>query len=94
MKHIQRKMLRQSVPSLTLLVMLATSVASAGAQQSCRVAGESMGVEGLSEASGIAVSRRTPGLLWSHNDSGEPVIVAVDSVGTTRGLMSCSDSSI
>lgn len=33
----------------------------------------------LREASGLTVSRRTPGLLWSHNDSGEPLLFAVDS---------------
>jgi hypothetical protein len=26
------------------------------------------------EASGIAVSRRVPGLVWTHNDSGEPLL--------------------
>ncbi len=30
-----------------------------------------LSVPGLKEASGLAASRRNPGLLWSHNDSGD-----------------------
>lgn len=39
------------------------------------------------EASGLAASRRTPGLLWTHNDSGgEPVLYAVSpDTGDLRG---------
>ncbi|MBX3737671.1 MAG: hypothetical protein KF715_13320 [Candidatus Didemnitutus sp.] len=39
------------------------------------------------ETSGLAASRRTPGLLWTHNDSGgEPVLYAVASdTGDLRG---------
>lgn len=37
---------------------------------------------GLVESSGVAVSRRTPGILWSHNDSGDgPFLYAIDSTG-------------
>jgi hypothetical protein len=42
-------------------------------------------VRGLSEASGLAVSRRVPGRLWSHNDSGEPVVFALDASGSVTG---------
>lgn len=71
----------------TIGFALATVVhaVDAGAQQPCRVTGEAMSVQGLSEASGIAVSRKTPGVLWSHNDSGEPTLVALSTDGTTRG---------
>ena len=38
------------------------------------------------EASGLAVSRRTKGILWSHNDSGNaPVLFAIDVSGTVQG---------
>lgn len=38
------------------------------------------------EASGLAASRRTPGLLWTHNDSGgEPVLFALGLDGSLRG---------
>jgi hypothetical protein len=38
------------------------------------------------EASGLAVSRGHPGLLWTHNDSGnEAVLHAIEQTGTVRG---------
>lgn len=38
------------------------------------------------ESSGLALSRRTPGVLWTHNDSGhEPFLFAIDSTGRTLG---------
>lgn len=38
------------------------------------------------EASGLAVSRRDPGLIWTHNDSGNAaVLFAIDAAGTPRG---------
>ena len=40
----------------------------------------------LPEASGLAISRRTPGIIWSHNDSGnESVLYALDLDGVLRG---------
>jgi hypothetical protein len=40
----------------------------------------------LQESSGVAVSRRTPGLLWTFNDSGNaPWLFATDTLGTDRG---------
>jgi len=40
----------------------------------------------LAESSGLAVSVRNPGLLWSHNDSGNAaVLFALDATGTVRG---------
>lgn len=41
---------------------------------------------GLTEASGLAVSRRHPDLLWTHNDSGhEAELYAFDASGRLRG---------
>ncbi len=38
------------------------------------------------EASGLAVSQRTPGLIWTHNDSGgEPILFALGTDGSLRG---------
>jgi hypothetical protein len=40
----------------------------------------------IRESSGLAISRRTPGLLWSHNDSGnDAVLFALDAHGAMRG---------
>jgi hypothetical protein len=41
---------------------------------------------GVAESSGLAASRRNPGLLWTHNDSGdEPRIYCVTAVGGRCG---------
>lgn len=41
----------------------------------------------ITEASGIAASRRNPGTLWTHNDSGAgPRIFALSSTGATQAL--------
>ena len=40
---------------------------------------------GVGEASGVAVSRRTPGILWSHNDSGRASLFAFDNAGNAKG---------
>jgi hypothetical protein len=67
------------------LALISSTVAPAGGQQSCRVVGQSMSVNELPEASGVAVSRTTPGQLWLHNDSGQPALFAVALDGTPRG---------
>jgi hypothetical protein len=59
--------------------------AAADTAAPCRVLAS--GVElpaNLHEASGAAWSRRTPGLLWTHDDSGQPVLFGVDSGGGER----------
>ncbi len=43
-------------------------------------------IAGLSEASGIAASRNNAGVLWTHNDSGNPAVVfAMDTQGRLLG---------
>lgn len=51
----------------------------------CTPSGSPVPLAGLPEASGLAVSRRTPGRLWTHNDSGRPVLFALDSGGAVAG---------
>ncbi|HEX2095235.1 MAG TPA: hypothetical protein VHG28_22755 [Longimicrobiaceae bacterium] len=53
----------------------------------CRVSQRSVPLPGeVRESSGLAVSRRTPGVLWTHNDSGsDPSLFAVDSTGRLLG---------
>jgi hypothetical protein len=42
----------------------------------------------LMESSGVAVSREHPGVLWTHNDSGDgPYLYATDLRGTDRGFL-------
>ncbi len=51
-----------------------------------------LGALDLSEASGLVASRRLPGVLWSHNDSGEEVgrVFALGSDGAHRATVSLS----
>ncbi|MGH9895939.1 MAG: hypothetical protein ACREA0_28925, partial [bacterium] len=42
----------------------------------------------LTESSGVVVSRAHPGILWTHNDSGDgPYLYATDLHGTDRGAI-------
>jgi hypothetical protein len=41
----------------------------------------------LPEGSGLAASRRTPGRFWSHNDSGDAVLFALDGNGRVTGRL-------
>src|SRR3989442_1345774 len=63
---------------------LAISAASADTLRGsgmCRLDGERMALKEVPEASGVVVSRRTPGRLWVHNDSKDPILFAVDPNG-------------
>ena len=52
----------------------------------CVVVEGSTNLPDIPEASGLAVSRRNPGILWSHNDSGNAtVLFALDAAGALRG---------
>jgi hypothetical protein len=57
---------------------------------SCRAEGGLVRVPDLSEASGLAASVRAPGRFWSHNDSGEPVLFALDTGGRLAGRVTLS----
>jgi hypothetical protein len=75
-----------------VLVTLGSSLLAAWLSSSQRSAGPCVVASGpaklpdIPETSGLAVSRRSPGLLWSHNDSGNAaVLFALDSGGALRG---------
>jgi hypothetical protein len=48
-------------------------------------AGPLVRVPDLPEGSGVAASRRTPGRFWTHNDSGQGGLVAVNERGAVTG---------
>lgn len=52
---------------------------------SCTLTGVVMRLADLPEASGLAVSRAIPDGFWAHEDSGPPVLVAIDGRGRTAG---------
>ena len=73
----------------SLLVLPTTSTAAeqdgSTKAPTCQVAGALVRVPELPEGSGLAASKRSPGRLWAHNDSGDPVLLALDSKGTVVG---------
>jgi hypothetical protein len=60
----------------------------------CRPDGRIATIPELPEASGIAVSRRVPGRLWAHNDSGQPVLFAFDTRGSVTGRLRLADVTV
>lgn len=58
---------------------------SDAAAANCRVDVASVPLPGVPEASGLAASRRSPGVLWSHGDSGAPILIALDGRGAQKG---------
>jgi hypothetical protein len=76
------------------LMPSSAALTPAGDQQNgaaeCRPAGPVAAIAELPEASGIAVSRRVPDRLWAHNDSGQPVLFALDRRGAVTGRLRLS----
>jgi len=60
----------------------------------CKPATSVQRVAELPEGSGLAASRRTPGRFWSHNDSGDPVLFALDGNGRVTGRLSLSGAAV
>ena len=60
----------------------------------CHPQGRPVRVAELSEASGVAASRRNPGILWSLNDSGQPVIYALDASSAIVGRLHLSGAMV
>ena len=84
---------RRRWPALVLLLLTVAEAVDAAAQQSCRVASQSVSVPDVPEASGIAISQKLPGTLWSLNDSGEPTLFAISADGATRARVYVSGAS-
>jgi hypothetical protein len=69
-------------------ILVATGTASRAAPAAtCSQAGPLVGLSMLPEASGVTVSRRTPRLLWSINDSGQPLLFALDTSGASKNTL-------
>lgn len=70
-----------------MLVILVTACTSSSSQEGPFENGSVLGInanERLEEASGLAASRRYPGFLWTHNDSGHPPeLFLIDSAART-----------
>jgi hypothetical protein len=80
-----------------LLVSLASPSVTGQQERSapaCRPDGPVATIPELPEASGIAVSRRVPGRLWAHNDSGQPILFALDARGSVTGRLLLSGAAV
>jgi hypothetical protein len=75
------------------LVMAITAEAQQSAAR-CKPAPTLQRVAELPEGSGVAASRRMPGRFWSHNDSGDPVLFALDTNGQVVGRLSISGATV
>ncbi|SOD02510.1 NUDIX domain-containing protein [bacterium JGI 053] len=64
------------------------AAAPAASDSTCRVEEAPVALPNhLSEASGIAAGLRSPGVLWSHNDSGQPLLYAFAPDGSALGVV-------
>jgi hypothetical protein len=91
------KPVRSSARLLVLSVIawpVLVSVAHAQQARQCTPAGSLVPLVGLAEASGLASSRRVPGRLWTHNDSGQPILFALDSRGAVTGQLQVSGATV
>src|SRR5215207_364043 len=73
-----------------------TSPLTAAAEQPrrCQPSAALVRVPELPEGSGLAASRRTPGRFWSHNDSGDAVLFALDGTGHVNGRVSLAGANV
>ncbi len=81
-------------------VALTAAVSASAAQErspaapQCRPGSPPARISELPEASGIAASRRHPGIAWAHNDSGEPVLFALNESGAAIGRVRLTGATV
>ena len=87
-----------AVVALAVVITACADGAPASAERAnldvCTADGAPKPLSGLPEASGAALSRRTPGVIWSHNDSGQPLLHAVDASGQSRGRVRIPNATV
>jgi hypothetical protein len=78
-----------SLSAAAALIVLGASVPvwgqSTSVPSACEVSGKVVRLSELPEASGVAASRRTPGVFWAHNDSADALLFALDDRGAIGG---------
>ncbi len=78
---------------ITFLLTLATTAFAQPSQirdTTCQASGPLVRVPGVTELSGLAVSRSVAGRLWAHNDSGPPALFALNADGAVTGRVELS----
>ena len=87
-RHRPRPIVCLMLTALACPLALATPGAGqSSAAPQCKPASSLVQVRELPEGSGLAASRRTPGRIWSHNDSGEPVLFALNDRGAVSARL-------
>jgi hypothetical protein len=87
---------RLACASLLASGILLSTLAAPAAQQpvQCTPTGSVARVHELPEGSGLAASRTAPDRFWSHNDSGEPTLFALDANGRVTGRLALSGARV
>jgi len=80
--------------SLTAAINIPSLAGQAQPSPECKPPSQLVRLRGISEASGAAVSRRVPGRLWTHNDSGEPILFALDDRGAVSGQLRITGATV
>ena len=73
------------VPDSSSGATSADSVRTSLTQPACAIEGSVVLVQQVPEASGVAFSGRTPGVVWTHNDSKKPIVYALSDKGALLG---------
>ena len=71
-----------------------TTPGSTAGTTPCQVDGRATPMPDLPEASGIAISRQVPGRLWTHNDSGQATLFALDGRGAVTARVRVTGASV
>lgn len=82
--------------TLCLLGTVAALTSGVGQRETpgpCQVASKKP-LPRIKEASGLTLSRRSSGVLWTLNDSGQPMLYAFDASGTIRGQVRVSNATV
>jgi len=60
----------------------------------CTIDGSPLQLPKVTEASGVAFSARTPGVIWTHNDSKKPIVFALSDKGVMLGTVHVTGAEI
>lgn len=87
---------RDVVAAVVMLASVGAAGASAqnGEAPVCQPTGAVMPLADLPEASGLAIGGASAGRLWLHNDSGAPVLIAVDARGKLAGRLTVNGARV
>ena len=80
--------------SVALILALSSDVFAQSSSAQCQPSGTLTRLPGLSEASGLALSRRVPDRLYSHNDSGQPTLFALDTRGAVTARVQITGAKV